>query len=407
MGNRATSRLSRLALSAQGLTTKAPFGSGPAATKRAIEHLGYVQIDAISVINRAHFHTLWTRVPGFEEAHLEKLVRQRKVFEYWFHAASYLPFRDFRFSLLRMQAVKNGKRHWGLAEDRRLLDGVLDRIRIDGPTRARQLADKASAGKRPGWWNWGPVKRALAQLQMQGDLLVIARDGFEKTYDLLERAVPSEVDTRMPSTRELAEHLVTQSLRAHAVVSLSEIVHLRKDAELRRNAGEILREGESSGELVRIRLEGSDYFASPEALERPVRFGQRSVRLLSPFDNALIHRRRTHHIHGFDYGLECYVEPSKRQFGYFCLPILFGDRFVGRADCKAHRDSGVFEVKHLCIEHPPRKLEDFGEALTRALKAFADWHNCTEVRISRTSGARILHHLRGEQSPCNTHIPTI
>ena len=388
--NRVVSRLSRMALSAQGLTKNAPFGRGLAGAGRAIEHLGYVQIDAISVINRAHFHTLWTRVPGFEEAHLEQLVRRRKVFEYWFHAASYLPMCDFRFSLPRMHSLKNGERHWGISEDRHVLNRVLDRIRIDGPLKARQLGDRRVSGSSPGWWNFGPVKRALTQLQMQGDLLVTARDGFEKTYDLMERAVPAEVDTRMPSTANLAEHLVTQSLRAHAVVSLAEVVHLRRDTKLRHAARDHLRERHGSGELARIEIEGREYFARADALDSRARLGRSSVRLLSPFDNALIHRRRTSQIHDFDYALECYVEERKRQFGYFCLPILFGEGFVGRADCKAHRNSGIFEVKHLSIEHPPNEAEMFREQLADALKRFAEWHNCSEVRVSRTSGETLF-----------------
>ena len=385
LGNRQASQLSRLALRAQGLATRAPFGKGLAGAAHAIEHLGYVQIDAISVINRAHFHTLWTRVPDFRAQHLEQLVREAKVFEYWFHAASYLPFRDFRYSLPRMHALKKGKRHWGISEDPRLLKGILERIRLDGPLKARQLSDTRHQGSSPGWWNFGPIKRALAQLQMQGDLLVVAREGFEKTYDLMERAVPAEVDTRMPTSVELAEHLVALALQAHGILGVSEVVHLRKDPALRRAVQEILREGEAAGELVRLRISGSEYFAQASALESTLKMGRRRVSLLSPFDNALIHRRRTLNIHGFDYALECYVEEKKRQFGYFCLPILFGDEFVGRADCKAHREAGMFEVKHLSIEHPTKDFDRFREALGRALKRFADWHNCGQIRIVRTS----------------------
>lgn len=324
-------------------------------------------------------------MPGFRTAHLEQLVREAKVFEYWFHAASYLPFRDFRYSLPRMHALKRGMRHWGISEEPRLLKDILDRIRIEGPLKARQLSGARREGSSPGWWNFGPVKRALAQLQMQGDLLVVARDGFEKTYDLIERAVPTDVDTRMPTRVELAEHLVALALQAHGILGVSEVVHLRKDPALRRTVQEILREREGSGELVRLQISGSDYFAQASALESTVKMGRRQVSLLSPFDNALIHRRRTLNIHGFDYALECYVQESKRQFGYFCLPILFGDGFVGRADCKAHREVGMFEVKHLHIEHPPKDFDRFREAFRRSLKRFADWHNCSQIRIVHTS----------------------
>lgn len=378
-------KLRRVALAAQGLTRLLPFGRGAAGTHRAIEHLGYVQIDAISVINRAHLHTLWNRVPDFSESHLNRLIGQRKVFEYWFHAASYLPMRDFRFALPRMHAIKNGKRHWGLDEDARVLRGIMERIGLDGPLKARELSTRRPKGSGAGWWNFGPIKRALAQLQMQGDLIVVGRDGFEKSYELPERVIPNGIDTSMPSIEELAEHLVTTGLRAHSLVGVSELVHLRRDNALRIAALKILREREASGELVKLQIEGTPYFANAEILDTPVRLARSQVRLLSPFDNALIHRRRTRQVHGFDYKLECYVEPDNRRFGYFCLPILFGERFVGRADCKAHRDRGLFEVKHLSLEHPPQDLALFRTALAEELERFADWHNCPNVLITRTT----------------------
>ena len=377
--------LGRIALAAQGLTRRSPFGRGLAGTHRAIEHLGYVQIDAISVINRAHLHTLWNRVPGFSESHLNRLIAQRRVFEYWFHAASYLPMRDFRFALPRMQAIKNGKRHWGLDEDSRVLRAIMERITLEGPLKARELSTMRPKGSSPGWWNFGPIKRALAQLQMQGDLLVVGREGFEKSYELPERVIPSGIDTRVPSTDELAEHLVETGLRAHGLVGVSELVHLRRDNDLRAAALKVLKDKEAAGDLVKLKIEGTPFYASAEILDTSVRLARRQVRLLSPFDNALIHRRRTQQLHGFDYVLECYVEPNNRRYGYFCLPILFGDTLVGRADCKAHRDQGLFEVKHLSLEHPPQDMAIFRVALAEELKRFADWHNCANICITLTT----------------------
>lgn len=378
-------KLGRSALAAQGLLRQCPFGRGLAGTERAIEHLGYVQIDAISVVNRAHLHTLWNRVPGFSESHLDRLIGRKKVFEYWFHAASYLPMRDFRFALPRMQATKNGKRHWGLDEHARVLRAVMERITLEGPLKARELNAKTPTGSSSGWWNFGPIKRALAQLQMQGDLMVVGRAGFEKSYDLPERAIPKGINTSMPSTEALAQHLVTTSLRAHGLIGLPETVHLRRDNALRRAALNILKEREAEDVLVKLQIQGTPYYANAETLDTTIRLSRRQVRLLSPFDNALIHRRRTRHLHGFDYVLECYVEASNRQYGYFCLPILFGDEFVGRADCKAHRDRRLFEVKHLSLEHPPQDMVRFRTAFTDELKRFADWHNCTDIRLTRTT----------------------
>ncbi len=389
MASTSARKLKRIALAAQGLTSHRPFGRGLAGTHRAMKHLGYVQIDAISVINRAHLHTLWNRVPDFSESHLNRLIGQRKVFEYWFHAASYLPMRDFRYALPRMQAIKNGKRHWGLNEDTRVLHGVMERITLEGPLKARELSTMRPKGNSPGWWNFCPIKRALAQLQMQGDLIVVGREGFEKSYELPERVIPSGIDTRVPSTNELAEHLVDTGLRSHGLVGVSELVHLRRDNALRTAALKILKDREAAGNLVKLKVEGTPYYASAEILDTSVRLARRQVRLLSPFDNALIHRRRTRQVHGFDYVLECYVEPSNRRYGYFCLPILFGDSLVGRADCKAHRDQGLFEVKHLSLEHPPQDMTPFCAALADELKRFADWHNCRDLCITLTTPKEI------------------
>ena len=269
MATASARKLGRVALAAQGLTKQRPFGNGLAGTRRAIEHLGYVQIDAISVINRAHLHTLWNRVPDFAASHLDRLIAQRKVFEYWFHAASYLPMRDFRFALPRMQAIKNGKRHWGLDEDARVLRAIMERITLEGALKARELSTMRPTQNSAGWWNFGPIKRALAQLQMQGDLIVVGRDGFEKSYDLPERVIPDAIDTSTPTTEALAEHLVATGLRAHGLVGLSELVHLRRDNALRTAALQILKDRESAGELVKLMIEGTSYYASGETLDAP------------------------------------------------------------------------------------------------------------------------------------------
>ena len=130
--------LRRIALDAQGLTRVEPFGRGIEATHRALEQLGYVQIDTISIVARAHHHTFWNRVPNYDSSHLDRLVRDGRAFEYWFHAASYLPMRDYRYALPRMHALRSGEHHW-FAKDRKLMRAVLDRIRAEGPLLARDF----------------------------------------------------------------------------------------------------------------------------------------------------------------------------------------------------------------------------------------------------------------------------
>ena len=134
-----TSEWRQLALSSQGLTSEQPFGSGLAGTLQAIEHLGYVQVDTLSVVERAHHHVLWNRVPDYDLDHLNQLVTEKKIFEYWYHAASYLPMRDYRFALLNMEAIRHGENRYYTKVDSTLMKEILARVRDEGSLRLRDL----------------------------------------------------------------------------------------------------------------------------------------------------------------------------------------------------------------------------------------------------------------------------
>ena len=125
-------KLRRIALESQGLLKRAPFGRGRKATLRGIEHLGYVQIDTISVVARAHHHVLHSRVPNYEPGHLNRLMADGEVFEYWYHAAAYLPMRDYRYALPRMEGMRNHTERWIRSRDTRLMAEVLARIEGGG-----------------------------------------------------------------------------------------------------------------------------------------------------------------------------------------------------------------------------------------------------------------------------------
>ena len=171
-----------LALNRQGLGPSPAFGQGVAGALRAIEHLGYVQIDTLSVIERAHHHVLWTRVPGYAPGHLNTLLREGRVFEHWFHAASCLPMRDVRFSLPLMAAVREGRTWHAGRADAAVMRQLLDRVRVDGPLTLRRLGHPSGMkGAQGGWWNAGPLKHALDRLFMQGDLMVRERQGIVET----------------------------------------------------------------------------------------------------------------------------------------------------------------------------------------------------------------------------------
>ena len=142
----------KLVLLSQKLPPGKQRGKAIAATLSAIEHLGYIQIDTISVIQRAHHHTLWNRNPRYNPSHLEQLLSEKKVFEYWSHAAAYLPMRDFRFSLHRKQALANGdENHW-YERDGRLMNSVLKRITDEGPLMAKDFEPDKKSEYKTGEW---------------------------------------------------------------------------------------------------------------------------------------------------------------------------------------------------------------------------------------------------------------
>lgn len=371
------SALRRLALHSQGLMTAQAFGRGLAGTQQAIDHLGYVQIDTLSVVERAHHHVLWSRVPGYDPAHLNRLIGERQIFEYWFHAASYLPMRDYRYALPQMEAIRNGQSRYFRSGDPRLMKEILARIGGDGPLRMRQL-DRNN--KDPGsWWNQGPARRAFETLFMQGELMVCARNGMEKSYDLAERCLPPAVDLRMPTLQEHAVHLFDTTRRAHGVFTWQQLVHLRSGKPLREAMRRVVDERIDAGQILALKpADGLDGYVDAALLDAPPRRAS-TVRILSPFDNLVIHRERLSALFGFDYRIECYVPAAKRVYGYFCLPLLYGDRLVGRIDCKAHRGEGRLQVLSLHLDDARLERGPFLAALARELQRFAAFNGCATL----------------------------
>ena len=389
-------KLRRLALASQGLTLTRPFGSGPKAVAHAIDRLGYIQIDTISVVERAHHHVLWTRIPDYKPSRLAELVEQKAVFEYWFHAAAYLPMQHYRFALPRMRAIKNGKKHWFANTDRKLMRAVYRRIEVEGALMARDFQDAQK--RKGGWWEWKPAKQALEQLFMEGDLMVVGRQGFQKRYDIAERVLPSGLDTSFPTLTEYAQHLIDVTLRAHGFAHARSFAYLRKGSHLRREIKSCLQNGIDEGELTIVALPaGEQVYIKPVALDQTVRT-DRKVRLLSPFDNCVIQRERCRSVFDFAFQIECYVPAGKREYGYFCLPILFIDEFYGRVDCKADRKNRVLKVLSLHLEIDQNQVDkckkktkltpadlpdDFLEELSAALRRFMVFNQCESVLLEK------------------------
>lgn len=237
---------------------------GKAGTLQAIEHLGYIQIDTISVIQRAHHHVLWTRVPDYQSEFLQQLTAERKIHDYWAHAASFLPMRDYRFSLIRKKEVEKGKGHW-FEKDPKVMRQVLQQFKKRGALMSRDFEKKDFKSDVP--WNRHPINQAIMNLYMSGKLMITGRKKFQKIYDLPERIIPKNVNTKLPTQKEYFEYLIERDVRAHGLIKAKEIGYLLKiDRKVLKN---ILQQKVKSGELEEVKIEGLDqiYFGFSNSLK--------------------------------------------------------------------------------------------------------------------------------------------
>ncbi len=371
----------KLVLLSQRLPPAKKNGGAIAATLSAIEHLGYIQIDTISAIQRAHHHTLWNRNPRYKTSHLDQLFANKQIFEYWSHAAAYLPMRDFRYSLPRKQAIASGDQNHWYVRDEPLMKSVLQRITTKGPLMAK---DFEHTGKKTGEWKSKPAKRALEYLFMQGDLMVPYRVNFHKVYDLTERVLPGGIDTTLPSKEEFSRFLITRYLQANGLGQASEMVYLLKNTKPL--VSSTLQEMLLTGEVLQVSIDKENYYVIPSSLELLSKPLARSrLKILSPFDNLLIQRKRMQMLFDYSYQLECYVPEAKRRYGYFSLPVLWDGRLVARMDCKAERQRSLLHIHHLALEPWLEKTESFSLALYKELIPFLQFNDCSHIRLHRTT----------------------
>jgi len=386
-------------LDAQGFKGCHPGKEGILST---IKKLGYVQIDTIAVIQRAHHHVLWTRCPDYQEQLLHELQAVHgQVFEYWTHAMSYLPIADYRFALPKMRKFANPTSPWvryQLRKCRDLLEPVLRRIQDEGPLSASDF--KSPPGKKTeGWWDWKPAKVALEILFWQGDLMIRERRKFQKVYDLTERVLPTEVNTTLPTEQEAAEYLIRRALTALGVAEEREILKFMqpessRDADMQLVDREQLRQSLQAlleaGEIVQLKIDHNHetiYYALPASLA-PKSANQKSlspVYLLSPFDNLIIQRDRVRRLFGFDYALECYLPAHKRRYGYFTLPILWGTEFVGRLDPRADRKNRTLTIHHVRFEPGFKVTDEFLFPFVEKIHSFTRFNQCERLQIENIS----------------------
>jgi uncharacterized protein YcaQ len=332
-------RARRIWLRAQRLDTATPFGDGPEATRLAVEHLGYVQIDTINVIERCHHHVLYARIPGYQRAHLRQAQSiDKSVFEYWTHALSYVPTRDMRFFLGAMRSERHSQRSWFGTVTPRDLRKVLTLIRKGGPLTIRDIDDDVLVEKNHPWASRKPSKRALQVAFYKGAVTISERAGMLKTYELIDRHFGWDARPRPASERQIVDYLLERALRAQGIVSVDSICFL--DAKRKPGIRRLIEAGVRRKELVPVTLEGGgkvEHWARPEAMETEAAPGPEMVHILSPFDPLVIQRKRLQLFFDYEHRFEAYLPKEKRLFGYLALPVLVGDEVVAAIDLKTDR----------------------------------------------------------------------
>ncbi|NPT59324.1 winged helix-turn-helix domain-containing protein [Paraburkholderia elongata] len=378
-----------LHLAAQGLLTPPRRKAVKADVLDAIRRMAQLQIDTIHVVARSPYLVLFSRLGAYPQQWLDEHLAEGKLFEYWSHEACFVPTEDY--GLLRHRMLDPSDMGWKYAAEwhkkhRKDIDKLLAHIRATGPVRSADFAREA--GKGNGWWDWKPEKRHLEVLFAIGQLMVAERRNFHRVYDLTERVLPGWDDARdLPPLETVAEEALRRTCRALGVVRADWAADYYRLP--RRPYRDDLRALADQGELIPVQVEGwkQDTFVHHEfaPLIDDAATGKlvsTVTTVLSPFDPVVWDRKRAAALFDFDYAIECYTPAAKRKYGYFVLPLLSRGRLVGRVDAKAHRTSGVFELKSLHIEPGVRLSARLAGDLRRALQRCADWHGTPQLEIA-------------------------
>lgn len=388
----------RLFLDHHALTGDGGGPHGTADTLSLIRRLGFVQLDSVNAVERAHHLILFSRASGYRREHLASLHHDEPaLFEHWTHDASLIPMEfyphwrhRFRAAKARMEANPRWQDRIG-PDGEKVIRNVRRRLKREGALMARDFEDKGAGG----WWGWGPSKTALESLWRTGELAIARREGFEKVYDLAERVIPDDVRSARPSEAASTGWACREALERLGVATPQEIAAFWQlvsiDASKKWAAAALKKK-----EIVEVSVEGADgswkAALAPADIEARIAAAApppQTMRFLSPFDPAIRDRKRTGRLFGFDYRIEIFVPEKKRKYGYYVLPLIEGERFAGRADVKAHRAEGRLEVKGLWLE-PGVKLTKKREGGIR--KALAELGGFTETPVIDASAA--LRHAR-------------
>ena len=388
-----------LLLAAQGLDS-APQRATKDDVRETVRRMGVLQIDSISVVARSPYLVLWSRLGTYDPRWLEELLAEGALFEYWSHAACFIPIEDY--GLYRRLMIEGGEktRTWMRAHHEEI-EHVMGHINEKGPVRAAEFA--RTDGKAGGWWEWKPEKRALEHLFAAGELMISRRENFHRVYDLRERvlanALPDWEDALAPNEQEVRRALALKAVRALGVAPARWVPDYFRMPK--KGVARLLEELADEGELVRARIEDLDEpaYVHPDnagPAERILSGGLRSsvTTLLSPFDPVVWDRARALELFDFEYKIEVYTPAARRRYGYYSLPILHNGALVGRLDAKAHRKQGTFEVKTIHLEPDTPVNDDLVSGLAGALRDCAGWHETPEVLVRWSDPSELTETLR-------------
>ncbi|MEM6462709.1 MAG: crosslink repair DNA glycosylase YcaQ family protein [Pseudomonadota bacterium] len=319
-----------------------------------IERLGFVQVDSINTVARAHDMILFSRRQGYRPKQLKSLLeKDRSLFEHWTHDASIIPVHYFPYWQMRFErsreTLKQRWREWRRDGFEEKFDDILAHIEANGPAMSREVGEGETKNSG-GWWDWHPSKTALEYLWRTGALSVCGRQGFQKVYDLTERVISEDHRRDRPDDAETIDWACFGALERLGFATSGEIAAFWDSisaAEAKNWCAEKLGDA-----LVEVEFETADgkahrAFARPDIVEQAQGVSEpaQRVRVLSPFDPAIRDRKRTERLFGFNYRIEVFVPEPKRKYGYYVFPLLEGDRLIGRIDMKRRGDTGILDIK--------------------------------------------------------------
>ncbi len=356
----------------------------------AIRELGLLQIDTINIVARAPYFALFSRLGSYNKDWLDESLAEKSIFEYWAHAASFLPIEDYPYHR-RMMLEKMRLPHYfnWYERNKATTDELLEHIRNNGAVRSADFERKD--GKKGTWWDWKFEKDALEFWFCAGELMIARREKFQRVYDLRERVKVGWSDDDLPTLDETMRHFVTQTVRALGIAKREWVADyfllMKKPVE--KAISELL----ADGTLAEVSVETWPEPALMLKKSLPLLDSRKHdltptlTTLLTPFDSLIFDRKRTKQLFDFDFSIECYLPPAKRKYGYYLVPILHRGRLVARADVKAHRQQGVFEVKGLFWEQRYPVDDQMVAEVNEAIQRCADWHQTSQVIIQKTISA--------------------